>query len=102
MPEMRLDRARVVAIIGELVAAGVTEHVGMRLDAWSAAVTARSTVRVDPAADSGAPRSETNTNGDDGLAASTGKSTVPNTEAIVLPRPSANDGAPYREKIPAV
>ena len=33
MPEMGLDRARVVTIVGELVAAGVAEHVGTRLDA---------------------------------------------------------------------
>ena len=33
MPEIRLDRARVVAIVGELIAAGMAKHVGMRLDA---------------------------------------------------------------------
>ena len=33
MPEIRLDRARVVAIIGELIATGKAEHVGMRIDA---------------------------------------------------------------------
>ena len=33
MPEIGLDRARVVAVVGELVAAGMAEHVGMRLDA---------------------------------------------------------------------
>jgi hypothetical protein len=33
MPEIRLDRSRVVAIVGELVAAGVPQHVGVRLDA---------------------------------------------------------------------
>ena len=38
MPEVRLDRARVVAIVGELVAAGVAEHVGLHLDAQSDAV----------------------------------------------------------------
>jgi hypothetical protein len=32
MPEVRLDRARIAAVIGELVAAGMPEHVGMRLD----------------------------------------------------------------------
>jgi hypothetical protein len=30
MPEIRLDRPRVVAIVGQLVAAGVAQHVGMR------------------------------------------------------------------------
>jgi hypothetical protein len=33
MTEIRLDRTRVVAIVGELVAAGVAEHVGMCLGA---------------------------------------------------------------------
>ena len=33
MPEIGLDRARVVAVIGELVAAGMAQHVGVRLDA---------------------------------------------------------------------
>jgi hypothetical protein len=31
--EIGLDRARVMAIVGELVAAGMTEHVGVGLDA---------------------------------------------------------------------
>ena len=33
MAEIRLDRARIVTIVGELVAAGVPQHVGVRLDA---------------------------------------------------------------------
>ena len=33
MVELRLDRARIVTIVGELVAAGVPQHVGVRLDA---------------------------------------------------------------------
>jgi hypothetical protein len=33
MPEIGLDRTRVVAVVGELVTAGVAQHVGMRLDA---------------------------------------------------------------------
>ena len=33
MSEIRLDRARVVAVVGELVATGMAEHVGVRLDA---------------------------------------------------------------------
>jgi hypothetical protein len=32
MPKVGLDCARVVTVIGELVAAGMTEHVGVRLD----------------------------------------------------------------------
>jgi hypothetical protein len=31
--QIRLDRTRVVTIVGELVAAGMAQHVGMRLDA---------------------------------------------------------------------
>jgi hypothetical protein len=57
--EIGLDRARVVAIVGELVAAGVAQHVGMRLDAQIGRH-----MREKPGADSGAPRSETNTKGD--------------------------------------
>ena len=33
MPEIGLDRARIMAVVGELVAAGMAEHVGVRLDA---------------------------------------------------------------------
>jgi hypothetical protein len=33
MPEISLDRTRVVTVIGELKAAGVAEHVGVGLDA---------------------------------------------------------------------
>jgi hypothetical protein len=33
MSEIRLDRTRVVAVVGELVAAGVAQHVSVRLDA---------------------------------------------------------------------
>ena len=33
MPEIRLDRTRVVTVIGELIAAGMAQHVGMCLDA---------------------------------------------------------------------
>jgi hypothetical protein len=33
MPEIGLDRPRIVAVVGEFVAAGVAQHVGMRLDA---------------------------------------------------------------------
>ena len=62
MTQIRLDRARVVAIVGELVAAGVAQHVGMRLDAQIGRH-----MREKPGADSGAPRSETNTNGDAAL-----------------------------------
>ena len=33
MPEIRLDRTRIVTIVRELVAARMAQHVGMRLDA---------------------------------------------------------------------
>jgi hypothetical protein len=33
MPEIGLDRPRVVAIVGELIATGMAQHVGVRLDA---------------------------------------------------------------------
>lgn len=33
MPKIRLDRTCIVTVIGELVAAGVAQHVGMRFDA---------------------------------------------------------------------
>ena len=41
MPEIRLDRPRVVPVVGELVAAGMPEHVGMRLYAQTAAMAHR-------------------------------------------------------------
>jgi hypothetical protein len=64
--EISLDCPGIVAVIGELVAAGMPKHVGMGLNTQLAA-TARSTRREKPGADIGAPRSETNTKGDDGL-----------------------------------
>jgi hypothetical protein len=33
MPEIGLDRTRVMAIVGELVSAGMAQHVSVRLDA---------------------------------------------------------------------
>jgi hypothetical protein len=45
----------------------MAEHVGVRLDAQSATVAARSIMREKPGADSGAPRSDTKTNGEAGL-----------------------------------
>ena len=33
MPEIGLDRTRVVAIVGKFVAAGMAQHVSVRLDA---------------------------------------------------------------------
>jgi len=65
MPEIGLDRARVVAIVGELVAASMAQHVALM--PRSAELAARSIMREKPGADSGAPRFETNTNGDGAL-----------------------------------
>ena len=39
MPEIRLDRPCIVAIVGELVAARVAQHVGVRIDAQTAPAT---------------------------------------------------------------
>jgi hypothetical protein len=40
-----------VAVVGELVAAGVPQHVGVRLDAKSASMAARPTMREKPRAE---------------------------------------------------
>ena len=32
MPEIRLERARIAAVVGELVTTGVAKHVGMGFD----------------------------------------------------------------------
>jgi hypothetical protein len=53
-----------MAVIGELVTTSVAEHMGVRFDPHFAETAARSTMREKPGAESGAPRSETNTNGD--------------------------------------
>ena len=67
MAEIGPDRPRVVVVLGELVAAGVTEPLGVGLDPQIGSVAARSTIRENPGADSSAPRSETHTNGGGGL-----------------------------------
>jgi hypothetical protein len=57
--EMRLDRTRVVAIVGKLVAAGMGGACGRApFMPRPAAVVARSIMREKPAADCGAPRRE--------------------------------------------
>ena len=63
MTEIRLDRSRAVTVIRQLVAKGAPRHVGVSLIPRSAAMAGRSTMREKPGADSGAPRSETSTNG---------------------------------------
>jgi hypothetical protein len=64
MPEVGLDRPRVVAVVGELIAAGVAEHVGVNFDT-EASLEARA---LDHAREAGGtqrrPRSDTNTKGD--------------------------------------
>jgi hypothetical protein len=72
MPEIGLDCARVVAIVGELVAAGMAQHVGMRLDAQIGHGGCPLDHAEKPGADSGAPRSETKTKGEAGFRAGGG------------------------------
>ena len=64
MPQVSLQRPRIDAVIRELVAAGVAQHVRVRLDAELGATAARSIMREKPGAEKGAPRSDTNTKGD--------------------------------------
>jgi hypothetical protein len=52
------------AVFCELVSAGMAQHVGMRLDAEVRRSPARSIMRENPGADSGAPRPETKTKGE--------------------------------------
>jgi hypothetical protein len=54
-----------MAVIRQLVAAGVAQHVGVSLDAETSHDSGpRSIMRENPGAVSGAPRSDTNTNGE--------------------------------------
>jgi len=64
MPEIRLERARIVAVVGELVTTSVAKHVGMGLDAQLRAKSGPLIIREKPGGESGAPRSETNKKGD--------------------------------------
>ena len=64
MSEVSLQCTGVVAVVGQLVTASVPKHVRMRLDSQLRRNRCRSTMREKPGAESGAPRSETNTNGD--------------------------------------
>ena len=65
MAQIALDRARIDALIGQLVAAGVAQHVRVR-HCELGLRTARSTMRAKPAVLKGAPRSDVNTKGDFG------------------------------------
>ena len=49
MPEIGLQRARVVPLVGQRIAAGVPQHVRVRLEAKLASLPARSTMRAKPA-----------------------------------------------------
>jgi hypothetical protein len=44
MPQLGLERPRIDAVIREFVAAGVAQHVGVRLDPSLAATAARLTI----------------------------------------------------------
>jgi hypothetical protein len=62
--EIGLQGARIVALVSQRVAAGVPQHMRVRLENASlASVPTRSTVRAKPAVLKGAPRSEVNTKG---------------------------------------
>ena len=56
MPEISVNGAGVVTVIGEFIAACMPEHMSMRLDAQTGRDGCRSIMR-EPGADSGAPRS---------------------------------------------
>ena len=64
MPEVGLQASGVVAVIGELVAAGVAQHVGMDGELTLAATPARATILAKPAVVNGASRSLTKTKGE--------------------------------------
>jgi len=55
MPEPSLDRPGVVAPVGQRVAAGMAEHVKMRLEVEPAAAAVRSIIRAKPAVGNGGP-----------------------------------------------
>jgi hypothetical protein len=57
IPEVRLDRAQVVAIVGELVATGMAQHVGADVDAQIGRGDRPPDRAGEPNAESGAPRS---------------------------------------------
>ena len=72
MAEPSLDRPRVVALVGQGVAAGVPQHVGVRLELQLAPSAARSIIRAKPAVVNGEPRSLTKTKGESGSRAGAG------------------------------
>ena len=64
VPHVGLDRPGVVAIVGELKPRGMPQHVGVDLDAEIGFDAGALDQRLNPGAESGAPRSDTNTKGD--------------------------------------
>jgi hypothetical protein len=64
--EVCLQRPRVVAAIGKGVAAGVTQHMGMRLDRKFGPGGGSIDHLAKPAVVNGVPRSDVNTKGDFG------------------------------------
>ena len=66
MPEIVLQRSRIDALVRQLVAAGMPEHVRMDGKPNSAASPSRAIISRNPRTANGAPRSDVNTNDDDG------------------------------------
>ena len=62
VPEVRLQRAGIVAVVGELVTAGMAEHVRMGFEGRPASAPARSTSLAKPAVENGPFRSVMDTN----------------------------------------
>jgi hypothetical protein len=67
MAKVGLQRASVVPSVGQGIAASVPEHVSVDLDPQLRRTPSTLDHPRDPGADSGAPRSDVNTNGDRAL-----------------------------------
>jgi hypothetical protein len=61
VPQIMLDRPRVLPVVGQLVAGGVAQHVGWTGNSMPASRPARATILRTASAQSGALRSLTNT-----------------------------------------
>ena len=66
MPEVSLQRASIDAVIGELEATGVAQHVRVHWKPNPAATPSRAIILRKPAGVNGAPRSDVKINGDAG------------------------------------
>lgn len=66
MPEVSLQGPRVVTLVRQREAAGVPEHVRVRLESQLGLDPALSIIRANPAVVNASPRSEVNTQGDFG------------------------------------